>query len=199
MLSGYFTHSVKVERETDLIIDGATTASAINGTYQNDVVLEIQPAAVTGTYTVLGYLDGVTQSEVLTFSNSLINKKVTTKKFDQITSVTPGGAASGAYSGRLRTPTGAPYLSRTTVYSSLSMRLDSIPTFRVGIGSVAPQIEGERAGDKVIGFTDVGAGLIRQRDILTDLANNKEYEVLDTNEFSDSIEYRHTELIMRTI
>ena len=190
----YMTHDIKVERETDVLVVGATIndAHSVNFTFSTAVQFEVYNEGG-GTVGLIGSNDDGLTSSAIDFDATTRTEVITTQVFTALTLYTLDPTSTNV---RIRSiyQSGQPYLQRSVVYSSLKARLDSTPTFRVGLGVLAPVLPGQTAKDRVIGFTTEAEGSILQRDIITDLSNSTEYEVVDTNVFYRNDRYSHTEL-----
>jgi len=195
MLSDYFSHTVNVTRNTDVIL--ASTPLSVNAVLTNtfseqDVVIEAAlTTGTTATVLIKGSLNGSGVTGTLSFTAASPATLITNQHFDSVTGVSSTLGATGSVTVKSVSRMGQKVFSESSIYTSLAVRLD-----KGSVGSLDLASMGSVISDKVVCFTTAAEATILVGDTITDTSTSNTFQVEDVNVYYDDLTYRYTELVL---
>lgn len=192
MIDELLIDSIKVERLSDSLLSAATFPlnSSISQTYPQEVVFDVAVAGGTATLVFTGVKNDAGIQETLVF-DGVLSPKTTSNYFDGLSTVVSTAATGSSVTIDIRTRMGQPYLALTTILASQPARFSSVRRSRLFTErGIATDL------DKKVLFAKAGKGVIKFKDIITDLETNEIFTVLDVNDIKDRVAYHHTEMLL---
>ena len=192
---GLLSHTVSIVRQSNTVTSasGVTLNYSTSISYPNDVVLEltVDPADVV-VFSVVGLLNGTTQTSTVSFTGNGVYIMETDEYYDTITSIT-SDVAPTTCTVSAKSKSGQYMSSDVTVYDSLKCRLDYVKG-----GSVSFLQAGFSVNDKRVLYTNEPEGEIQIDDIVTDNLSNR-YRVVGIDAAYGRNTYHHSEILLELI